>query len=82
VGSSIYLSPLANPDPSFQSLLGFLSSQQLEGFFSADIYGDGIQCEAFNHVCKIFEQGKKRKRGKSVSSQASSLANGYEEVET
>ena len=36
----------------------------------------------FDHVHEILEQGKKWKRSKSVSSQASSLADGYEEVET
>ena len=85
-----------------------------KGLFSADIYGDGIQCEAgpnekmkaihintasqylptikaltsdhwtkiFDHVREILEQGRKRKRSKSISSQVSSLADGYEEVET
>jgi hypothetical protein len=36
----------------------------------------------FDHVREILEQGKRRKRSKSVSSQVSSLADGYEEVET
>ncbi|KAF8811831.1 hypothetical protein BYT27DRAFT_7088633 [Phlegmacium glaucopus] len=92
----------------------YIKDASPKGFFSADIYGDGIRREAdgngkmkartvhvntasqylptlkaltmdhwvkiFNDVREILEQGKKRKRSKSISSRASSDA--YDEAET